>query len=173
MLPKKSGLDVCALLRDEKISTPILFLSARDSVADKVRGLDLGGDDYMTKPFSSDELLARVRTLCRRRGEVIIDELTFNDISFSISSCQLSCNGKSVRLNYKEAEMIKIFLSSPNIIISKEDLITKVWGYDSDAVDNNVEAYVSFLRKKLFFVGSKTEIIAYKKLGYKLEVNNG
>lgn len=173
MLPKMSGLDVCSMLRRDKISTPILFLTAKDSVSDKVRGLDLGADDYMTKPFSTEELLARIRTLVRRRGEVILDTLSYNDISFSLSSCQLFCGEKSVRLNFKEAEMIKIFLSSPEIIISKEDLITKIWGYGSEAGDNNVEAYVSFLRRKLLFVGSKTEINSYKKLGYKIEVLYG
>ena len=170
MLPFKDGYTVCSLLRRDKISTPILMLTAKDSIKDKVKGLDLGADDYMTKPFSTDELLARIRTLLRRRGEVILDEIEYGDASFSLSSCELKCksNEKSVRLSFKEAEMIKLFLSMPRIIISKEDLITKIWGYESNAGDNNVEAYISFLRKKLSFIGSEVEIVSYKKLGYKL-----
>lgn len=170
MLPHKNGFDICTKLRNEKISTPILMLTARDSISDKVRGLDSGADDYMTKPFSTEEFLARIRTLCRRKGEVILDKLCYDDIEFSISTSELKSNstGKSVRLNFKESEMIKIFLSTPGIIIPKEDLITKIWGYDSYAGDNNVEAYISFLRKKLSFIGSEKEIISYKKMGYKL-----
>ncbi len=171
MLPQMNGFQVVSALRADKIDTPILMLTARSSVSDKVKGLDAGADDYMTKPFAPDELLARIRVLSRRRGEVILDELRFADICFRISASELSCEktGKSIRLNFKEAEMLKIFLSYPDAIHSKEELITKVWGYDSDAGDNNVEAYVSFLRKKIHFVGAKTEIQSMKKLGYKME----
>lgn len=170
MLPRKSGFEVCSELRRNKISTPILMLTAKDTIGDKVRGLDLGADDYMTKPFSTDELLSRIRALTRRRGEVILEELRFNDIIFSISTCELKSTNseKSVRLSYKEAKMLKLFLSSPSIIIPKETLITKIWGFDSEVQDNNVETYISFIRKKLSFVESKTSIVSYKKLGYKL-----
>lgn len=176
MLPQKNGFEVCTSLRTEKISTPILMLTARDSITDKVKGLDSGADDYMTKPFSTEELLARIRTLLRRKGEVILDTLSLGNVEFNISSSQLKCmdSGKGVRLNYKEGEMLKIFLSMPNIIISKDDFITKIWGYDSDVGDNNVEAYISFLRKKLHFIGASIEIVSYKKLGYKItERENG
>lgn len=171
MLPHKDGFEVCSLLRKEKISTPILILTAKDSVTDKVQGLDKGADDYMTKPFSPEELLARIRTLTRRRGEVIINEMRFGDISYSLSDCELKCDNsnKTIRLTFKESEMLKVFLSNPSTIISKEDFITKIWGYDSYAGDNNVEAYISFLRKKLHFVGSKINIISHKKIGYRLE----
>lgn len=174
MLPYKDGYEVCSLLRKEKISTPILILTARDAVADKVKGLDLGADDYMTKPFSSDELLARIRTLTRRKGEVILDELKYNDIIFSQSTCELSSDKstRAVRLSFKESEILKIFLSNANIIITKESLITKIWGYDSNATEGNVETYISFLRKKLAFVGSDTSIVSHKKLGYRLEPKN-
>ena len=174
MLPYKNGFEVCSLLRKEKISTPILMLTARDSISDKVQGLDCGADDYMTKPFSTEELLARIRTLTRRKGEVILDELSYGDLAFSISSSELICKAtsKSIRCSFKEAEVIKILMSNHGIIISKEELITKIWGYDSYAQDNNVEAYVSFIRKKLRFIGSKVSINSYKKLGYKLEANN-
>ncbi len=174
MLPLKNGFEICSDIRKKKIATPILMLTAKDQVYDKVRGLDLGADDYMTKPFATDELLARIRTLTRRRGEVVLDELSCFDISFSISSGELTCldNKKCVRLSYKEAEIIKIFLSKPCVIIPKEEIITKVWGYDSNASDNNVETYISFLRKKLAFVGSSVQILSLKKIGYKLEAQN-
>ena len=170
MLPRKSGFEICSELRRNKISTPILMLTAKDTIGDKVRGLDLGADDYMTKPFSTDELLSRIRALTRRRGEVILEELRFNDIIFSISTCELKSTNseKSVHLSYKEAKMLKLFLSSPSIIIPKETLITKIWGFDSEVQDNNVETYISFIRKKLSFVESKTSIVSYKKMGYKL-----
>ena len=171
MLPGKNGFEIAAALRREKLQTPILMLTARDAIPDKVKGLDSGADDYMTKPFSPEELLARIRVLSRRRGEVVMDEMTWGDLVFSVSGCMLSCRAtaKSVKLNYKESEMLKLFLSHPGMILSKEELISKVWGYDSDAGDNNVEAYISFLRKKFHFVGSSCEIVSIKKIGYKME----
>lgn len=174
MLPSMDGFEIVSELRKKQISTPVLMLTAKDSVTDKVKGLDSGADDYMTKPFSPDELLARLRVVTRRKGEVILDELKFADLVLNLSSSELSCENtsKSIHLNFKESEMIKIFMSRPEIILSKEDLITRIWGYDSDAGDNNVEAYISFLRKKLFFIGSHTEIISVKKLGYKLTNKN-
>ncbi len=170
MLPSMNGFDVCLELRRKKITTPVLMLTAKDTISDKVKGLDAGADDYMTKPFSPDELLARLRVLTRRRGEVILDEMRYEDIILHIDQSKLSCanNLKSIHLNFKECEMLKMFMSKPEIIISKQDLITKIWGYDSDAGDNNVEAYISFLRKKLAFVESKIEIVSAKKLGYKI-----
>ncbi len=170
MLPSMNGFDVCLELRRKKITTPVLMLTAKDTVSDKVKGLDAGADDYMTKPFSPEELLARLRVLTRRRGEVILDEMSFDDIVLHLDQSKLSCskNLKSIHLNFKECELLKMFMSKPNVIISKQDLITRIWGYDSDAGDNNVEAYVSFLRKKLNFVESNVEIVSLKKLGYKL-----
>ena len=170
MLPSMNGFDVCLELRRKKITTPVLMLTAKDTITDKVKGLDAGADDYMTKPFSPDELLARLRVLTRRRGEVILDEMTFDDIILHLDQSKLSCtkSNKSIHLNFKECEMLKMFMSKPEVIISKQDLIIRIWGYDSDAGDNNVEAYISFLRKKLTFVESCSEILSVKKLGYKL-----
>lgn len=170
MLPSMNGFDVCLELRKKKITTPVLMLTAKDTIDDKVRGLDAGADDYMTKPFSPEELMARLRVLTRRRGEVILDEMHFNDVTLHIDTSKLSCikNSKSIHLNFKECELLKMFMSKPEIIISKQDIITRIWGYDSDAGDNNVEAYISFLRKKLAFVESSVEILSIKKLGYKL-----
>ncbi len=171
MLPGMSGLDVIKKLREEKVMTPILMLTAKDTIQDKVQGLDSGADDYMTKPFSTEELLARLRTLMRRKGEIILNELEFLGTVLSIDTSELlsKASGKHIRLSFKEAEILKIFLTSPRIIISKEDIIVKVWGYDSDTSDNNVEAYISFLRRKLSFIESECAISSVKKLGYKLE----
>ena len=170
MLPTMNGFDVCLELRKKKITTPVLMLTAKDTINDKVKGLDAGADDYMTKPFSPEELMARLRVLTRRRGEVILDEVKYKDITLHLDQSKLSCskNSKSIHLNFKECELLKMFLIKPEVIISKQDIITKIWGYDSDAGDNNVEAYVSFLRKKLVFVESDIQIQSIKKLGYKL-----
>ena len=170
MLPKMNGYEVASRLRKEKIQTPILMLTAKDQISDKVKGLDSGADDYMTKPFAPEELLARVRALTRRQGEVIIDEITFSDVTLNLSTCDLTCGVKSVHLNFKEFEIMKILMQNAGIVTTKEDLIVKVWGYDSDAVDNNVEVYISFLRKKLDFISGGIEIVSLRKIGYRLEV---
>ena len=169
MLPIKNGYEVAQAIRKEKISTPILMLTAKDQIADKVRGLDSGADDYMTKPFASEELLARIRALTRRQGEVVLDELTFGDLVLNLSTCDLTCAGKSVHLNFKEFEIMKLLMQNSSIVTTKDDMIVKVWGYDSNAVDNNVEVYISFLRKKLDFVSSRVEILSLRKIGYRLE----
>lgn len=169
MLPKMSGLEIVKKLRDLKIKTPVLLLTARDSVHDKVNGLDSGADDYLTKPFSKEELLARVRALTRRQGEVIMNELRYSDVILSLSGYTLSCGEKSVHLGFKEFEILKLLMSNPKNVVQKEDIITKVWGYDSNAEDNNVEVYISFIRKKLSFIGSKVGIGTVRKIGYHLE----
>lgn len=147
MLPGMNGFDIAKELRSEKDQTPIIMLTARSEIVDKVKGLDCGADDYMTKPFAPEELLARVRALTRRQGEVLMDEQTFEDLSLNLSTCDLSCGSKSIHLNFKEFEILKLLMSSQSTAVTKEDIIIKVWGYDSDATDNNVEAYISFLRK--------------------------
>ena len=169
MLPYRDGYSVAYELRKQKIDTPILMLTAKDTVPDKVSGLNSGADDYMTKPFAPEELLARVKALTRRRGEVVLDETAYGDFQFNASTSELSKDGKSVHLNFKESEILKLLLAHREGIISKEDIIIKVWGYDSDAGSNNVEAYISFLRRKLNFIQSSTEIKAIKKVGYRLE----
>lgn len=170
MLPGKDGFAVVKELRRQKIATPVIMLTARDDVRDKITGLDKGADDYMTKPFVPEELLARIRALSRRQGEVVIEEQTFSDLTLVLSTNDLWSNGKSVHLGFKEFEILKILMSNPRIIISKEVLITKVWGTETDVEDNNVEAYISFLRKKFFFLGSHVGIGTVRKVGYRLEV---
>lgn len=169
MLPYKDGFQVAYELRKNRIETPILMLTAKETVPDKVSGLNSGADDYMTKPFAPEELIARIKALTRRKGEVILDETSYGDFNFNSSTSMLTKGTKSVHLNFKEAEILKLFISSPDVIHSKDDIITKVWGYDSDAGSNNVEAYISFLRRKLNFINSFTEIKAIKKMGYRLE----
>lgn len=171
MMPGMSGKDAVRALRRLEIGTPILMLTALSTTADKVAGLDCGADDYMTKPFDADELLARIRALARRRGDVIPDEMTVGDLSFAPAASVIKCGERQIRLNFKEAEIIKLLMGRPACIIPKEEIITRVWGYDSDAGDSNVEAYISFLRKKLTFVGSSAAIVSVKKQGYKLEGN--
>lgn len=169
MLPKRSGFEVVRALRGKKIATPVLLLTARDEISDKVTGLDCGADDYMTKPFSPEELLARVRALARRQGDVVLEEMTFSDVTLNLSAYTLECGAKSVHLGFKEFEVMRLLMGNPSIIVPKDDLITRVWGTESSAEDNNVEAYISFLRKKLFFLGSKVNIGTVRKVGYRLE----
>jgi len=169
MLPKKDGFSVARELRREKIDTPILMLTARTETGDRVRGLDSGGDYYLTKPFEMSELLACVRALTRRQGEVVMDELSFGDLRLNLSTGDLSYGDKKVRLGKKEFSIMRIFLSNGEAIVSKETLINKVWGYESDAEDNNVEVYISFLRKKLAFLKAPVQIATLRKFGYRLE----
>lgn len=169
MLPKRSGFEVVRTLRGKKIATPVLLLTARDEISDKVTGLDCGADDYMTKPFSPEELLARVRALARRQGDVVLEEMTFSDITLNLSAYTLQCGAKSVHLGFKEFEVMRLLMGNPSMIVPKDDLITRVWGTESGAEDNNVEAYISFLRKKLFFLGSRVNIGTVRKVGYRLE----
>lgn len=170
MLPKMNGFDVLKNLRLNKITTPVLILTAKDDVADKVRGLDTGADDYLTKPFSTDELLARVRSLYRRKANIVCDNtLTFLDISLNLLTYELNCGDKSVKLGLKEFSIMEILIENGNRIISKETLIEKVWGYESDAEYNNVEVYISFLRKKLLHISSGVVIKTVRGVGYCLE----
>ena len=168
MLPKMDGFEVVAQLRRRNVNTPVLLLTARDAVSDKITGLDSGADDYMTKPFSPAELMAHLRMLTRRQGEVIFEKLDFADLSLNLDSLELSCGSKTIHLSVKEFSIAKILMTNPSQIASKELLIDKVWGMDSSAEDNNVEAYISFLRKKLKFLGSRARIETIRKVGYRL-----
>ena len=138
-------------------------------VASRVKGLDCGADDYLTKPFASEELLARIRALTRRQSELVFDELKFEDITLNTSNYTLTCGQKSVTLGAKEYEILRFLMMNANCVISKDTIISKIWGLDSDITENNVEAYMSFLRKKLFYVGSSVTIMTKRLLGYYLE----
>lgn len=169
MLPKLNGFQVVKQMRESKNSTPVIMLTAKDEISDKVHGLDYGADDYMTKPFDPEELLARVRAMTRRQGDVQTEEIEFSDLVLNLSTNTLHCGSKSIHLGFKEFEVLKILINNSKAITPKEDLIVKVWGLDSNAEDNNVEAYISFLRKKFFYLGSKVNIETIRKVGYKLE----
>ena len=169
MLPQMDGFEVVKTMRMEKISTPVLILTARENISDKITGLDCGADDYMTKPFDYDELFARIRALTRRVGEVVLNEITYGDLTLDLERAELRCGEKAVHLGYKEFAIMQRFMQHPQISISKEELIVSVWGSDSDAGENNVEVYISFLRKKLTFLGSRVQIYTLRRIGYRLE----
>ncbi len=169
MLPKMNGLDVLKCLRKRKISTPVLLLTAKSDTEDKIKGLDSGADDYLTKPFVSGELLARVRSLTRRKGEVVTDEFTFGDIALNKSTFSLSKDEQFVKLSLKEYQIMEMLIANPRQLIPKERFIEKIWGYESDVEYNNVEVYISFLRKKLSVVGSNVTIKTARGIGYFLE----
>ena len=169
MLPGMDGLEVVHELRRHGSSVPVLLLTARTATQDKVEGLDSGADDYMTKPFEAPELLARLRALTRRKGDVMLDEVSFADIRLDLATHDLSCGDSSVHLSGKEFEVMNILMSSSARVVSKQDLLSRVWGA-SEASENPAEAYVSFLRKKLAHIGSKVQITTLRMLGYRLEV---
>ena len=169
MMPKKNGYQVVQELRKAGVSTPVLMLTAKSETSDKVEGLDHGADYYLPKPFETEELLACLRALLRRQEEIVPEELTFEGLSLNLSSCVLSYEGHSVRLSSKEFEMMRLLLSGSGNVIPKETLLLKVWGYDSQAEDNHVEVYISFLRKKLFHIHCPVTIESARRLGYFLK----
>lgn len=171
MLPRLDGFEVLRVLRADGVHTPILMLTARSAVPDKVAGLNGGADDYMTKPFDTEELLARVNALTRRTGDVVVEKIGFEDLSLNVKSAALSCGGESVQLSRKEFDVMKVFLYNPTMTIPKDTLIVNAWGADSEATDNNVEVYVSFLRKKLRYLRSRVTIHNVQRIGYRLEVD--
>lgn len=170
MLPGMNGFDVVHELRHEGNALPVLMLTARTSTTDKVEGLDAGADDYMTKPFEAPELLARLRALTRRKGDVVIDEVSFGDITLDLNTHDLSCESRTVHLSGKEFEVMRLLMGSTQRVVSKQDLLARVWGTENNASENSVEAYISFLRKKLSHIRSKVQITTLRMLGYRLEV---
>lgn len=170
MLPGMSGTDITHQLRREGNSVPVLMLTARSSLEDKIEGLDAGADDYMTKPFEAPELLARLRALTRRQGDVVIDEISFGDLTLDLTTHDLSCGERTVHLSGKEFEVLRMLMGPTARVVSKQDLLTRVWGTESEASENSVEAYISFLRKKLAHVHSKVQITTLRMLGYRLEM---
>ena len=170
MLPKKDGFTVLAQLRQAKNATPVLMLTARSEVSDRVEGLDRGADYYLTKPFEPRELLACIRALTRRQPELrASDALEFGDLTLDLNAFTLSCGGRSVRLSRKEFDMCELLMRNRQVVLTKETLLLKLWGYESDAEDNNVEVYISFLRKKLEHLHSAVKIKTIRMVGYCLE----
>lgn len=167
MMPGMDGYEVVREVRHANIDTPVLMLTARGSVSDKIAGLDHGADDYMTKPFSPAELMAHLRALMRRQGSVIFETVDAGDVSLKLDSHELVRNGKTIHLSKTEFALAKMLMSNKERILPKEMIIEKIWGIESNAADNNVEAYVSFLRKKLRYLESNARIETIRKVGYK------
>ena len=170
MMPKMDGFEVARSVRAKRCGTPILMLTARSGLEDRIRGLNAGADYYLTKPFDTRELLACVNALLRRQGGQV-DELSLGNTALDLSSCTLICGENSVRLSAKEFDIMRFLLQSKDAVLSKGVILAKVWGYDSNAVENHVEVYVGFLRKKLAAIGSNVRIEAVRRLGYRLEVD--
>lgn len=168
MLPHKNGFEIASDLRRKNIKTPILMLTAKSELDDKVMGLDCGADDYLTKPFMTKELLARLRALVRRSINTPDGALSFGDIRLEADTSALICKEASVRLSEKEFRLLEYLIANQGRILTREQLAVKIWGYENDAEYNNVEVYLSFARKKLSFVKSKTEIKAVRGVGYEL-----
>lgn len=171
MLPKMNGIDVLRNIRKEGIATPVLMFTAKDDISDKVNGLNSGADDYLTKPFATEELLARIRALGRRStaGLVSDSRLEYGDLVLDLSAYELSCGKNTVKLGFKEFSIMELLIKNSGKVLTKENLIVKVWGYESDAEYNNVEVYISFLRKKLSFIKSSSVIKTLRGVGYSLE----
>ena len=170
MLPKINGFDIVRTLRREKIATPVILLTAKSDVEDKIHGLDAGADDYLPKPFDTGELLARLRALTRRSGEVVVNnnELALGDIRLNTNSMQLYGSLRETTLTKKEFELLEYLIINQTMVISKEQIIEKLWGFDSEAEANHVEVYISFLRKKLAFVSDSVNIATIRGMGYRI-----
>lgn len=169
MLPGCSGFEILKTLRREKITVPVLLLTAKSETEDKVAGLDLGADDYLTKPFEMQELLARLRVLARRKQEITVQSgCVFGDILLNPYTLSLFCGSQSFKLTLKESQLLEMLMDARGGVISKDRIIEKVWGFDSDAEDRHVEVYISFLRKKLKALGANTSIETVRGMGYAL-----
>lgn len=174
MLPKLNGIEVLKKARKDGISTPIILLTAKGEVEDRILGLDCGADDYLPKPFYVEELMARIRALTRRKGEVQSDNLlSYGDVTLNIGNLELSSKENSIKLTAKESGLLELLINRKDMISNKDDIISKLWGYESEAEHNNVEVYVSFLRRKLSYLKSKVAIKAIRNLGYILEYKDG
>jgi DNA-binding response OmpR family regulator len=172
MMPELNGIEVLRRLRNAGDNTPILLLTAKAEIDDRISGLDAGADDYLPKPFHMGELLARVRAMLRRREEFTPDVLTVGNISLTMQTCELSGNGQRFVLPKLEYQMMELLMLNKGIYLSTEDLLTKVWGYETDADVGVVWVYISYLRKRLSALNANVEIKAKRKIGYTLEVRN-
>lgn len=169
MLPGLNGYEVLCRMREAGNTTPVLMLTARSETSSKVRGLDSGADYYLTKPFENEELLACLRAIMRRKGVNAPDTLSYGDITLTPAASLLGCSDKTVSLSAKELDLMRLLIQNKNQYLSKETLLLRVWGYDSNAGFNSVEVYISFLRKKLSLLSSTVQILMVRNIGYKLE----
>ena len=169
MMPKRDGLDVLAELRRRGCRTPILLLTAKTQVEERIRGLDAGADDYLPKPFDMGELLARVRAMLRRREEFQPDLLRFGDLTLNMQSCTLSCGETEFILPKQEYRLMEQLMLNRSVFLSSEDLLVKAWGYNAETDTGSVWLYVSYLRKRLTAMNSEVEIVCRRNVGYRLE----
>ncbi len=170
MLPGMNGFEILKKLRSSGNGVPVLLLTAKSELEDRVLGLDSGADYYLTKPFSNEELLACLRALLRRQPQYITSTLHYGDLQLTAELRELHCGQNVLTLNPKETELLRLLMLNTNSLLSKDLLIERIWGYDSDATSNNVEAYISFLRRKLNLLQSKAQIVSVRKTGYRLEM---
>ena len=168
MMPKKNGLEVLEELRAQGVSTPVLILTAKSQIEDKIAGLDKGADDYLTKPFAMGELLARVRAMTRRKSEFTPNLMTFGNLSLNRETFELSSPAGSVRLGNKEFQMLELLMDNPGRLISTEQFMERIWGYETEAEINVVWVYISYIRKKLSGLDANVEIKATRGVGYSL-----
>lgn len=168
MMPKMNGYEVAKKVRHDRCTTPILMLTARSGIEDRLEGLNAGADYYLTKPFDSRELLACINVLLRRQGTQV-NELVVGNTALDLGSCTLSCGANVVRLSAKEFDVMRFLMQSKGTVLPKELILSRVWGFDSNAVENHVEVYVAMLRKKLSYIGSNVRIEAIRRLGYVME----
>jgi len=170
MLPKKNGFEILRYLRQEKIKTPVIMLTAKSEIDDKLNGLEHGADDYVTKPFAMRELIARVKAVLKRSNNIEdTDYLEFGDLKLDVKNAKLKCGDNEIQINGKELELLEQLLINKNQILSKEVIVERIWGYESEAEYNNAEVYITFIRRKLKLIDSKVNIKAVRGIGYKLE----
>ena len=169
MMPKKNGLEVLTELRKNGYKKPILLLTAKTQVEDRIKGLDAGADDYLPKPFDMGELLARIRAMLRRREEFRPNELFYEDLTLNVQNGTLSCGDQSVILPKQEYRLMEQLMLNHSFYMSTEDLLEKAWGFNTETDINSVWLYISYLRKRLSGIGSSVEIVSRRNFGYKLE----
>lgn len=173
MLPKKNGFEVLKELKQEKIKTPVIMLTAKSEIDDKLNGLEHGADDYITKPFAMRELMARIKAVLKRTNNIEDTNcLEYGDLVLDLKNAKLKCKDNEIQISGKELELLEQLLLNKNQILSKESLIERIWGYESDAEYNSVEVYITFIRRKLKLIESKVNIKAVRGIGYKLEEKN-
>jgi len=170
MMPEMNGYEVARIVREKRCATPILMLTAKSDLEDRIKGLNAGADYYLTKPFDQRELLACINALLRRQGGQV-DEMSYGNTSLDLSTCILSCGDKNIRLSDREFDLMRFLLQSKERNVSKEVILVRIWGFESNATENHVEVYVGFLRKKLQSIGSNIRIEAIRRQGYHLEVD--
>ena len=170
MLPGKNGFEILKSIRNEKIKTPVIMLTAKSEIEDKLQGLEHGADDYITKPFHARELLARIKVILKRANNLEeLNILEFNRLKLDLDKCQVIYENDSIVINGKEMELLQLLMMNQNQVLSRETIASKIWGYDNDAEYNNVEVYISFIRKKIKLLKAKVKIKSVRGIGYKLE----